>query len=133
MVDTGRDLWRSRPTQLLKQGHREHIAQEHIQLGFEDLGDSTMSLGNLFQCSVIWYMLFLIDTFQRWDTFLTHEEGFFFALEDLSTVEVYLIIATILKNTITFNTQKYFKWFTFFLMSLQMDEILPSCKQAECL
>lgn len=35
MVDTERELWRSRPTPLLKQGHQVHIAQECMQLGFE--------------------------------------------------------------------------------------------------
>ena len=38
---------------LLKQGHLKCAAQSHIQAAFEDLqGDSTSSLGSLYQCSV---------------------------------------------------------------------------------
>jgi len=38
MVDIGRDLWRSfGPTALLKQGHLEQVAQDHVQMAFEYL------------------------------------------------------------------------------------------------
>ena len=38
MVEVGRDLWRSSgPTSLLKQGHLKLVAQDHVQMDFEDL------------------------------------------------------------------------------------------------
>jgi len=54
MAEFGRDLWRwSGPISLLKQGHPELVAQDHVQRAFEySPGDSTNSLGNLCQCSV---------------------------------------------------------------------------------
>ena len=55
MVGFGRDLWRSSsPAPLLKQVPLEQAAQDHIQVGFEISGEgqSTTSLGSLFQCSV---------------------------------------------------------------------------------
>jgi len=51
MVGVGRDLWgSSSPTPLLKQGHLQQAAQDLVQADRE--GDSTTSLGSLFQCSV---------------------------------------------------------------------------------
>ena len=49
MVKLGRDLWRSSgPVPLLKQGHPEQAAQDHVQVAFKDpQGDSITSLGNL--------------------------------------------------------------------------------------
>ena len=55
MVQVGRDLWRlSGLTPLLKQGHLEPVAQDHVQMAFEYLQRwrPPTSLGNLFQCSV---------------------------------------------------------------------------------
>lgn len=38
MVEVGRDLWRSScPALLLKQGHLEPVAQDHVQMAFEYL------------------------------------------------------------------------------------------------
>ena len=38
MVEVGRDLWRSSgPNPLLKQGHLEPVAQDHVQMAFEYL------------------------------------------------------------------------------------------------
>jgi len=38
MVEVGRDLYRSSgPTPLLKQGHLDLVAQDHVQMAFEDL------------------------------------------------------------------------------------------------
>lgn len=54
-VQVGRDLWRSpAATPLLKQGHQEPVAQDHIQtaLYISRDGDSTASLGNLCHCLV---------------------------------------------------------------------------------
>lgn len=56
MVEGGSDLWRSPgPTFLLKQGHPEQVAQDHVQVAFEysKQGDSMAFLGNPCQCSVI--------------------------------------------------------------------------------
>jgi len=53
MVEMGRDLWRpTGPNPLLKLGQSMQIAQDHVQVAFENLqggrqGDSTPSLGNL--------------------------------------------------------------------------------------
>lgn len=51
MVKVGKDLWRSsEPTTLLRQDDLESLAQDPIQVVFEDLsgrGDSTTSLGNV--------------------------------------------------------------------------------------
>ena len=53
MAEVGRNLWRSLSLRLLlQQGHPEQAA--HVQVPFEDLqeGESTASLGTLYQCSV---------------------------------------------------------------------------------
>lgn len=37
-VEVGRDFWKSSgPTFLLKKGHLEQVAQDHVQVAFEDL------------------------------------------------------------------------------------------------
>ena len=51
MVEVGRDLYRSSgPTPLLKQGHLDLVAQDHVQMAFEDL--RWWRLHNLYQGSV---------------------------------------------------------------------------------
>lgn len=61
LSEIGRDLVSPGPTFLLKQGHPEQIAQDHIQMTFENLqdGDSSASLGSLYQC-------LLTLTISRW-------------------------------------------------------------------
>jgi len=53
VVEVGKDFWRSLGlTLLIKQGHLELIAQEHVHLlKISKDGDSAISLGNLFQVS----------------------------------------------------------------------------------
>ena len=54
MVEVGRHLWRSScPTPLLKQGHLQAVAQDHVQTAFEypKDGDFTAAMGKLCQCS----------------------------------------------------------------------------------
>jgi len=55
MVEVGGDVWRSSgPIPLLKQGHLEPLAQEHVWTAWSISkdGDPTTSLGKLPQCSV---------------------------------------------------------------------------------
>jgi len=55
MVGVGRDLCgSSSPTLLPKQGHLQQAAQDLVQVvsNISREGDSTTSLGSLFQCSV---------------------------------------------------------------------------------
>jgi len=59
MVEFVRGLWRlSCPTALLKKGHQEQVAQNHALdqviwlLNISKEGDTTVSVDNLFQCSV---------------------------------------------------------------------------------
>ena len=53
LVEVGWDLWVHLVQLLLKKGHLQQGAQEHILVAFEDIqvGESTTSLGNLCQCS----------------------------------------------------------------------------------
>ena len=55
MVEIGRDFWTlSGPPPLLKQGHLEPVAQDHVQmvLNIAKDGDYTILLCSLCQCSV---------------------------------------------------------------------------------
>ena len=55
-AEVRRDLWRSSgPILLFKKCHPVQGSQDHVLLAFEHLqgGDSTTSLGNLLQCSIV--------------------------------------------------------------------------------
>ena len=46
MVEVGRDLWRSSCLiPLLKQGHLEQIAHDHVQMALEDVQGGSVLLG----------------------------------------------------------------------------------------
>lgn len=65
MHEAWRDHWRSSgPTSLVKKGHLEQDAQHHVQMPFEISrdGDSTTTLGNLFQ----WLKLVSQWALQMW-------------------------------------------------------------------
>lgn len=54
IVEEGWGLWAHLVPPLLKQGHSEQVAEDHVQVGFEDLqsGDPTQPLSSLWQGSM---------------------------------------------------------------------------------